>query len=192
MYILHNKKIQLIAEVKTKSPFGYVATESWDELFSIAEKVGDMISIHTDARWGGSFDLIKKAKSLTNKPILAKGIHETDELVVKAIESGADFVLVVGRIPKVHLDKCLIEPSTLAELALLPKKIKAVWNSRDLSTGGFKKETFAEARKIFPGWLCQASNIKIIDDIHPGADAILVGTQLIPFAKTVLAKINQV
>lgn len=180
------KNIHLIAEVKIKSPFGCVSDKTWDELFSVAEKVGDMISIHTDARWGGSFDLIKKAKSLTRKPVLAKGIHETDELVTKAIESGADFVLVVGRIPRVHLDKCLIEPNTLAELALLPKDVKAVWNSRDLMTGGLKKETFADARKIFPGWLCQASNIETVADIDPTADAVLVGTNLIPFAESVL------
>lgn len=181
MILINNNSIHLIAEVKTKSPFGYVAEQSWDELFAVAEKVGDMISIHTDARWGGSFDLIKKAKSLTNKPILAKGIHETDELVTRAIESGADFVLVVGRIPKVHLDNCLIEPNTLAELRTIPKNLKAVWNSRDLATGGLKKETFVEARKIFPGWLCQASNIQTYADIDPSAQAVLVGTHLLKF-----------
>jgi indole-3-glycerol phosphate synthase len=182
------KNIQLIAEVKTESPFGYVSNKSWDELFALAEKVGDMLSIHTDARWRGSFELITKAKSLTHKPILAKGIHETDELVSKAVESGADFVLVVGRIPKVHLNKCLIEPNTLEELRTIPKNLKVVWNSRDLSTGGLKKETFAQARKIFPGWLCQASNIHTIADIDPKADAVLVGTSLIPFAQSLSSR----
>ena len=202
MLNLNNKPIQLIAEVKTTSPFGYVAEQSWDELFSVAEKVGDMISIHTDSRWGGSFELIKKAKSLTKKPILAKGIHETDELVTRAIESGADFVLVVGRLPscddcspirigrlpKAYLDKCLIEPNTLAELATIPKGVRVVWNSRDLKTGGLKKETFAQARKIFPGWLCQASHIELVGDIDPTADAVLVGTKLIPFAQSLSSR----
>ncbi|MEN9614172.1 MAG: hypothetical protein RLZZ347_479 [Candidatus Parcubacteria bacterium] len=187
--------------MKTKSPFGYVSDKTWDELFAVAEKVGDMISIHTDARWGGSFELITKAKSLTKKPILAKGIHETDELVIKAIESGADFVLVVGRIPKIHLDKCLIEPNTLEELKSLPKGVRVVWNSRDLQTGGLKKETFAQARAIwngcrhattapFTGWLCQASNIETVADIDPTADAVLVGTKLIPFAESILSRYN--
>ncbi len=67
------KNIQIIAEVKIQSPFGFKSEKSWDELFVIAEKAGDIISIHTDARWGGSFELIKKAKSLTKKQILAKG-----------------------------------------------------------------------------------------------------------------------
>jgi indole-3-glycerol phosphate synthase len=178
------KNIQIIAEVKTKSPFGFVSEKSWDDLFSLACEVGDIISIHTDPRWGGSFELITKAKSLTQKPILAKGIHETDDHIEKAIQAGADYVLVVGRIPLIHADKCLIEPNTLQELSSLPSHVKAVWNSRDLSTGGFKKETFAEARKIYTGWLCQASNIHSIADIEPGANAVLVGSNLEKFAKS--------
>ncbi len=171
-------KTQIIAEIKTRSPFGYVSPDTWEELFAIAERAGDMISIHTDPRWSGSFELIKRAKRLTKKPILAKGIHETDELVKKAIDAGADFVLVVGRIPNIYTERCLIEPNTLEELARLPKHLRAVWNSRDLKTGGQKEETFAEARKVFTGWLCQASNISDLNDIHPKADAVLIGTHL--------------
>jgi len=84
------KNIQIIAEEKMESPFGFKSQKTWYELFSIANEIGDIISIHTDSRWGGSFDLIKKAKSFTNKPILAKGIHATDSDIEKAIEYGAD------------------------------------------------------------------------------------------------------
>ncbi len=175
----------IIAEVKTESPFGFKSEKAWDELFAIADRVGDMISIHTDSRWGGSFDLIRKARRLTKKPILAKGIHPADADIEKAIEAGADYVLVVGRIPKIHLEKCLIEPRSLAELAKIPANLKAVWNSRDLATGGLKKETFAKARKLFSGWLCQASNIRTKADIEPGADAVLVGSNLETFAQSV-------
>ena len=178
------KHIVCIAEVKTTSPFGYSSNKSWEELFEIAHTYGDIVSIHTDSRWGGSFDVVKKAKSLTDKPILAKGIHETDELIERAIHAGADLVLVVGRIPKVHVDKCLIEPLTLAELKSIPSHMKVVWNSRDLKNGGLKDETFEQARNIFPGWLCQASNIKNIDDIKEGAHAILVGSGLEEFVKS--------
>lgn len=176
------KNVEIIAEVKTSSPFGWSSDKTWDELFTIANSVGDILSIHTDAKWGGSFDLIKKARSLTNKPILAKGIHATDEEITQAIEAGADMVLVVGRIPNMHVEKCLIEPSTLEELSSLDKSIKAVWNSRDLETGGMKRVTFSEARKSFSGWLCQASNIITVDDIHKGADAVLVGTNIEEFS----------
>jgi indole-3-glycerol phosphate synthase len=178
------KKVTIIAEVKTRSPFGFRSEKSWEELFAIAERAGDMLSIHTDPRWGGSFELVRKAKLLTKKPILAKGIHASDSDIEQAIEAGADYVLVVGRVSKVHVDRCLIEPNTLAELRTLRATAKAVWNSRDLATGGMKTETFAEARNIFPGWLCQASNIESVDDIEPGADAVLVGTHIEAFAQS--------
>ena len=175
------KNIEIIAEVKTSSPFGWSSNKTWNELFAVANSVGDILSIHTDARWGGSFDLIRKAKSLTNKPILAKGIHATDEEIAQAVEAGADMVLVVGRIPSVHIEKCLIEPYTLGELSSLDKNTKAVWNSRDLKTGGMKEENFSDARKGFSGWLCQASNIVTVDDVKEGANAVLVGTNIEEF-----------
>lgn len=171
----------IIAEVKTHSPFGWQSDKSWDELFELAVEVGDMVSIHTDPRWHGSFGLITKAKSLTDKPILAKGIHAHDSDITRALEAGADLVLVVGRIPKIHLDKCLLEPNTLEELKNLPEGVKAAWNSRDLATGGRKADTFQQARQVFPGWLCQASNISSMKDVDPTADAILVGTSLAKF-----------
>lgn len=181
------KSTQIIAEVKTESPFGFKSEKSWSELFTVASEVGDIISIHTDPRWGGSFDLIKKAKLLTKKTILAKGIHATDNEVQQATDAGADYVLVVGRIPALHADKCLIEPLTLNELKTIPENLKVVWNSRDLSDGSTKKETFKEARKIFNGWICQASNIKTIQDIREGANAVLVGTNLEEFAESLKA-----
>jgi indole-3-glycerol phosphate synthase len=172
----------IIAEVKTQSPFGFKSEKSWDELFEIANIVGNWISIHTDARWGGSFELISKARTLTDKPILAKGIHATDIEIKEALLRGADYVLVVGRIPETSLlSKCLIEPTSLEELKTLPRDAKVVWNSRDLTTGGNKEETFEQARALFSGWLCQASNIKTIKDVKGNADAVLVGTNLEEF-----------
>lgn len=188
------KNSTIIAEVKTQSPFGFKSEKTWDELLAVANKIGDIISIHTDSRWGGSFDLIKKSKSLTDKPILAKGIHTTDAEIDQAIAAGADYCLVVGRIPKIHIEKCLIEPNNLADLVeiikqienkKLPHDLKIVWNSRDLETGGLKKETFADARKIFDGWMCQASNIKTFQDINESADAVLIGENLIEFSKSI-------
>lgn len=176
--------IQIIAEVKTESPFGYKSSESWRTLFDLAVAVGDIVSIHTDPRWGGSFELLRKARRLTDKPILAKGIHATDAEVEEAIMAGAEYALVVGRVPRVHTDRCLIEPYTLRELADLDTEHRVVWNSRDLHTGGAKDEMFDDARKIFKGWLCQASNIRSVSDIERGADAILVGTHLRAFVQS--------
>ena len=182
-------KVQIIAEVKIQSPFGFKSSEKWDDLFKLAEEIGDIISIHTDSRWGGSFDLIAKARKMTSKPILAKGIHSNDSDIIKAIENGADLVLVVGRIPEIYQEKCLIEPLNLEELSKIPSDFKVVWNSRDLSSGKLKKETFEQARELWDGWLCQASNVKSFADIKKGADAVLVGANLREFANS-LARIS--
>lgn len=171
-------KQTLIAEVKTHSPFGFHSEYSWDHLFALAEEIGDILSIHTDNLWGGSFDLLKKARKLTQKPILAKGIHAIDEDIDRAIALGADYVLVVGRIPKAHLEQCLIEPVNLNHLKTIRSDLKVVWNSRNLETGASKTETFSEARANFLGWLCQASNISRSSDISAGADAVLIGQNL--------------
>ncbi len=169
----------LIAEVKTQSPFGYKSSKTWDELFSIARMHGDWISIHTDPRWGGSFDLIAKARGKTAKPILAKGIHSHDTDIIKALAHGATYVLVVGRIPAAELlPECLIEVNSLEELLLIPLGTKVVWNTRDLSTGKSKNETFAQARAAWSGWLCQASFIRDAADVNESANAILVGEGL--------------
>lgn len=177
-----------IAEVKTHSPSGWSSTHTWDQLFALASEYGDMVSIHTDARWGGSYGLVTRARMNTHKPILAKGIHASDEDVIKAFDAGAHCVLVVGRIPNFKPEACLIEPYTLNELAALPNNVRAVWNSRDVSKldepDNQKLETFADARRNFQGWLCQASNIKTVSDIDPAADAVLVGTHLINFVKS--------
>jgi indole-3-glycerol phosphate synthase len=179
-----DQEFTLIAEVKTSSPFGWQSPRSWEQLFALAATHGDMLSIHTDSRWGGSFDLVRRARQQTSKPILAKGIHASDRDIIQALEAGADWVLVVGRTPAVHLDKCLLEPDDLAQLCALPPATKAVWNSRDLATGGFKTESFQQARTAWPGWLCQASNIHSIHDVHADADAALVGSELPAFVRT--------
>jgi indole-3-glycerol phosphate synthase len=86
----------LIAEAKTRSPFGFKAEESWEERFELADQYGDWVSVHTDERWGGSFKLLVEARKRTNKTLLAKGLHETDDDVERALAVGADFVLVVS------------------------------------------------------------------------------------------------
>ena len=120
------RKQKLVAEIKTKSPFGFSSDESWDELAEAAIHFGDIISVHTDPKWGGSFDLIEKVRAMTDKPILAKGIHSNDEEVREAIKRGANYVLVVDRIPVISLRSvCWFEP-TKTEIVeeLIPKSLK--------------------------------------------------------------------
>ena len=174
-----------ILEAKTISPYGFRSNRSWEYLLGLADKYGDIVSIHTDPGWDGSYDLISKARRLTDKEILAKGQHKTDEEVKKALDAGANYVLVVGRIPEDSvISKCLIEPRNYDELCNLPQNLKVVWNSRDLSDGRKKKETIDEVRKVWPGWLCQASNIRTVDDIHQEVNAVLVGSYLEEFIQS--------
>jgi indole-3-glycerol phosphate synthase len=179
----------LIAEIKTHSPFGFKSHKTWSQLFELAENYGDMISIHTDERWGGSFDLLQKARQLTDKPILAKGIHANDEDIAKSIKLGANMVLVVGRIPKPSLIKyCLLEPTDINQLSefkkVIDKEQKIAWNSRNLSNGQPSDVSFQEARQVWAGWMCQASNIKSTDDVFKSADAVLVGENLESYTKS--------
>jgi len=124
-----------------------------------------------------------------NQPILAKGIHASDDEVKAAFDAGATHVLVVGRIPEYCSMSCLIEPYTVEELRRIPAAYRAVWNDRDLrllyQPENSKTETWEQARAAFGrNWLCQASNLRTIADIKPGASAVLVGTRLIGFVQS--------
>ncbi len=186
-YIL-SSRIQFIAEVKTCSPFGYQTSVPWIDLFQLANRIGDVISIHTDPRWGGSMEDISRACALTRKPILAKGIHKTDAEIIEALGHGAEYVLVVGRVPTFSpitvLEHCMIEPRSFAEISSIPRGHMLVWNSRDLYTGGLKKETVVDVRRVWDGWLCMASNIRTPEDVTSvpvPINAVLIGTHLASF-----------
>lgn len=179
-----------IAEVKTKSPFGFKSPHTWDELFEVAKSVGDWVSIHTDPRWGGSLDLVSKARKLTQKPILAKGLHCTLTEVAAAVHAGADYVLCYDWMPWPWHHQVLFEPRSLASLkervvSFTSKDVKVVWNKRDLDSGKPKVESFDEARALYEGWMCQASMINNIRQIAPLADAVLVGEHLKNFSPVV-------
>jgi hypothetical protein len=182
------KGVEIVAEVKTHSPSGWVSPYSWDELFEIANQVGDILSIHTESPWGGSFDLLKKARSRTDKPILAKGIHARDKDIDKALnECDADYALAVGRVPELYAERCFIEPYTLQELGGLAVSQRTVWNSRDLRTRGLKSIPFSAAREVFKGPLYQASNVKRLADIDLTARGVIIGTCLPDLAGDLLS-----
>src|SRR5438552_1095911 len=86
-----------IAEIKTKCMFGFESKYSRSTLTDKALEYGDWISVHTDPRFGGSFDDIYAIPREPDKPILAKGFHSHDDDVEKAIDLGADYVLTVDR-----------------------------------------------------------------------------------------------
>lgn len=189
-----------IAEVKTESPFGFVSDLSWEALLDIAIEHGEIVAVHTDQRWGGSFGKLEAAARILSKVgyperkhpdrdkplLLAKGIHAGDFEIRHALDCGADLVLVVGREPPRELRPvCIYEPTTFSDIIDVPTSQMVMWNERDLTTGRKRDETatFADVRKAHQGWLCQASFIKGIRDIDPSASAFIVGQHLPEFAR---------
>jgi indole-3-glycerol phosphate synthase len=173
-----------IAEIKTRSPFGYVSKHSFAKLMECAIKFGDWISVHDNALWGGDYESIAFVRRNTNKTILAKGLHATDDDIRRALDHGADYVLVVDREPAPELhDKCLFEWSRFSGLQQHPHLMnqKHVFNNRDLRYGWPKHLTELKEFVDSGAWVCQASNIQSKDDIKPGISAYIVGEGLMKF-----------
>lgn len=189
-----------IAEVKSKSPNGFSSYYSNQQLLETAIEFGDWISIHTDPRFGGSFDDIYLARKQTKKPILGKGFHCHDDDVKKAFDLGANYVLVVDR-PSYKLlgkyyNQILFEFSSIKGLENVSYDFLQysliVYNGRDLKTGIGKKYIgdYAEFRKKC-SWLCGASLLKSPTEVqmfYPNCDAFIVGSNLDEFCREIKYK----
>lgn len=184
-----------IAEVKTESPFGFKSERNWADLLDLAIEHADIVAVHTDERWGGSFgqlaaaaEQIRRIRIDERRPLLlAKGIHEHDSEVRMALNCGADLVLVVGRQPPRELvPACIWEPANgRALLDLQDPTMKVMWNARDLETGAPIPSALGPqwAREMHRGWLCQASFIRTPDDVNPLVNAFIVGEHLPTFVE---------
>lgn len=179
-----------IGEVKTESPFGFRSPYSWDELLAKAIVHADWIAVHTNERWGGRWDLLERAADISRdvspRPLLlAKGPHTTDTEVYRALDAGADLVLVVGEQPSAELAPvCIWEPDRAHDLMVADRHdLKVMWNYRDLRDGSRIPEALdlGWARTQHKGWLCQASFICSPGDVHLAADAFIVGEHLPEF-----------
>jgi indole-3-glycerol phosphate synthase len=190
---MQNKKQIFIAEIKTRSPFGYQSNNSFSELMDCAIKYGDWVSVHTNALWGGDFDSISFVRRNTNKPILAKGIHGTNDDIKRAIDHGADYVLVVDRYPTSAGEQDALsttyEKHILYEMDFQKvkqnvefnphwKSVNYVCNSRDLRTGQPKMKDELQDFLNLGVWTCQASGIISWRDVNPNANAFIVGENL--------------
>ena len=182
-----------IAEIKTKSPFGFQSAHSFNELMEYAINYGDWISVHDNALWGGDFETIAYVRKFTHKPILAKGLHTSSEDVRQALEHGATHVLRVDAKPSnyTHLPYTLYEYSNIHEAdkarlwfaQTVRGDMKFVCNSRDLRTGKVKEGNELNTYLGLGNWVCQASNIAKPDDVNPNVNAFIVGTNLIEYCK---------
>ncbi len=174
----------IVAEVKMKSPYGWVNPMMARDQLAICEEVGDFISVHTDSMWGGSWDHLVDMRNRTAKPILAKGFHPTIAHVQRALDCGADHVLTVGWHPEGRLSQyCWHEVETRDQLINSGARW-IVLNSRDPRTGETRTGTGVAAQRVVTSAdslghkLVQASLIRCATDVVPGMDAILIGEGL--------------
>lgn len=172
--------VELYAEVKTSSPDGWLSRYTYEELMELAEKYADVIAIHTRGPWNENPFAIEEARKRTGKRILANGIHTHDDDIRRALDAGADAVLVVGRVPQYMPECCIVEPLSLDGLEQLPQRQMAAWNARD------KRISFQDARMRRPDlWMMQVSLVQKFSDIAPNANAVLVGTNLPQFIESI-------
>ncbi len=177
----------IVAEIKQCSPYGWENPLWIQPQLEICEAVGDIISVHTDPLWGGSWEHLAEIRALTSKPILAKGFHPTVPHVQRALDIGADWVLTVdwwpgdytGSPELVELGKrCWFETCSYDE-ARETKAERVVINARNPRTGQVYGPAPWDVRRDHrKGWLCQASCIRGPQDVVPSIDAILIGEGL--------------
>ena len=171
-------KYTVVGEVKTCSPFGFKSKKDGIETLKWLDSWADIISIHTNPLWGGSFRWLEAARRITEKPILAKGFHNTQVEVDRAFNCGANYVLTVGWWNGDN--RCWYEPNSAWDLSTTNAQ-HVVWNSRDPRTGNLRPDgvTLAGARALLGNrWLCQASHIKSPSDVSDEANAVLIGEAL--------------
>ncbi len=170
--------ITIVGEAKTFSPFADLSGDRVQQVKQLdACPAIDIISIHTCHWWHGSFEWLVQARFLTRKPILAKGFHDTVRDVERAFDAGADHVLTVGWWPG---DKrCWHECEDIDELSE-SRAEAVVWNARNPRTGEKRAHGFAHAVQYSPhgSFNVQASLIRSAEDVHPWADAVLIGEAL--------------
>lgn len=191
----------LIAEVKAASPSEGVIAENFDPV-GMAEKYiaggCNAISVLTDQKYfGGSFDVLKAIRAMTNKPLLCKEFIIEEKQVRVARAMGADLVLLIVKIlTKKRLQelkdtiealgmKALIEVQNEEELdiALSVDPELLLINNRNLSSFEVDMNTTANLLAGIPEYVkvIAASGIAQPDEVKnfpARVDGFLIGTAL--------------
>lgn len=176
--------------------FGFQSKYSRNILIDTAIHYGDWISVHTDPRFGGSFDDIHIIRQETKKPILAKGFHIHYSDIQKCFDLGADYVLTVQK-PSEKLNSfysngllknIIFEIDNINDISNVNQHLmRYCYNGRSLKTG-FGKKYIGDYQQFRDrcDWLCGASLIKELDDVqkfYPKCDAFIIGQNLVEFCK---------
>lgn len=94
-----NDKINIIAELKSKSPSYGNFNVNTLSLIEIYSKYAKAISVLTDSKYfGGSFEFLKEVSDNTHLPVLCKDFIIDKKQIDWAYACGADIVLLIVRI----------------------------------------------------------------------------------------------
>jgi indole-3-glycerol phosphate synthase len=197
--------LQLIAEIKRKSPSKGVIRPSFDPeqiARSFVEQNASAISVLTESKYfGGSLGVLETVRAEVDLPILRKDFIVDPFQIYESKAAGADIVLLIARAVPHDLEQLtavaveiglqvLIEVHNAAELDLVVKKVAPSSeiligvNNRDLATLTIDMNTCLElAARIPDGYLKVAeSGIACKQDLEAaegcGYDAVLIGTGL--------------
>jgi len=192
--------IRIVGEVKPFSPYkgflnprleGMKLSEARLAILGKLLPLVDIVSIHIDEIWGGSFKWLAQAAEIcraARKPVLAKGFNPSLAHISQALNAGADYVLTVGWHParsKNNRDKfCNVWHEPVEEEQFAKSHATTlVINSRNPVTGNdLDREqiiTRVASMRALDKRIVQASNIHCAACLLPGVDYALVGEPLV-------------
>lgn len=189
----------LMAEYKTRSPSGLIASRDPVEYVRLVDKVAIGISVLTEELYfGGSYSDLVRIASATTLPTLMKDFIVSENQIETAYNIGADAVLLIAslltdkELEKLYMYaknlglEVLVEVHEVEEveqvLTLKPDMIGV--NARDIRTLEINLDKAIEVLKVIPGNYVKIaeSGIKSREDIRKlktaGANAFLVGTEI--------------
>lgn len=191
-------KLNLIAEIKRKSPSQNMSKQEFDirQILKVYSKYADAISVLTDKKFfGGSLMDMKKVSKLTKLPILRKDFIIDEYQIYESRFYNSDALLLIASelyvnetnrfigIAKGYKMDCLVEVHTEEELNKVLKSDASIIgiNNRNLNTLKIDNETTLKlADKIPKGKVIVSesgitSNI-YVQKIKHKVNAILVGS----------------
>jgi indole-3-glycerol phosphate synthase len=147
--LLFDGPVNIIAELKRKSPSAGFMGEIDEHRVNLYSKFARGISVLTDSTYfGGSFDLMEEIGGRTHLPILCKDFFIDELQIDLAYSKGADLILLIAKILTRDRLKalyahagalglsCLIEIHEMAELQTISDIVPEIVgvNARDLAT----------------------------------------------------------
>lgn len=195
---ISKNKLNLIAEIKIKSPSAKIPDKNFDikEIAKIYSRHADAISVLTDKKFfNGSLDDMKTVSELTKLPVLRKDFIIDEYQIYESRLYNADAILLIAsilpnkklndfiRIANIYNMDCLVEVHTKGELKkALGSDARIIGiNNRNLDTLEVDTGTTLKLMDKVPKGIVIVSESGIssksyVDKISGKVNAILVGS----------------